>query len=72
MLELKIAPESERGCVHHWDLSDPKGSLIAGRCRRCGATRTFPAMLESTQRFDDYRELAGVTPGQGSEERLSA
>ncbi len=72
MPELQTVRDSGRGCVHHWDLMDPSGGHVAGRCRRCGATRTFPSMLESTQRFDDYRELAGSSPPDNTPERLSA
>ncbi|MNC95788.1 hypothetical protein D3C83_129870 [compost metagenome] len=53
----EIRPRSRRNCVHHWLLGDPAQGTIRGQCRLCRATRTFPASPESTQRFDDYREL---------------
>ena len=48
-------------CVHHWLLMDPVGGRIIGRCRSCDATKVFPASPESTQRFDDYRELVATS-----------
>jgi hypothetical protein len=69
MTELEIVTQSGRHCVHHWVLGDPIGGEILGNCRRCRATRTFPASPESTQRFDDYREMTAPT---GYAERLSA
>jgi hypothetical protein len=56
-------------CVHHWVLGDPAAGHIDGACRRCGESRQFPAAPESTQRFDDYRELTAPT---AYSKRLSA
>jgi hypothetical protein len=28
-------------CVHHWQISSPKGSMSVGTCRLCGAEREF-------------------------------
>ena len=70
MPELEIVTaERAQSCVHHWVLGDPVAGQILGSCRRCKATRTFPAAPESTQRFDDYREL--MAPA-AYHERLSA
>jgi hypothetical protein len=33
-------------CVHRWVLGDVSHGTIRGHCRRCGASRTFPAVLE--------------------------
>jgi hypothetical protein len=44
-------------CVHHWMLGEPTSGMVVGRCRRCDATRIYPASPGSTDRFDDYREL---------------
>jgi len=44
-------------CVHHWVLAEPVAGTVAGRCKRCGGERAFPATPEGTERFDDYREL---------------
>ena len=56
-------------CVHHWLLSEPSNGRILGRCRRCDATRVYPASPESTDRFDDYRELTATREYMG---RISA
>jgi hypothetical protein len=55
--ELRLLSESP-ACVHHWVLAEPVAGVVAGRCRRCGGERAFPATPEGTERFDDYRELA--------------
>ena len=44
-------------CVHHWVLQDPSEGWVRGTCKNCNARRKYPAAPESTQRFDDYREL---------------
>lgn len=48
-------------CVHHWILQDPAEGWVKGQCKNCNARRTYPAAPESTQRFDDYRELVAPT-----------
>lgn len=40
--------DSEATCRHHWLLSQPEAASVRGVCRRCGASRVFPAAL------DDY------------------
>ena len=65
-----VDPETPH-CVHHWLLGDPMSGRILGRCRRCNATKVFPASLESTERFDDYRELV-ATSAYYNGSRLSA
>ena len=62
-------PPEAPSCVHHWVLSDPSNGRILGRCRRCDATRVYPASPESTDRFDDYRELTATREYLG---RISA
>ena len=57
-------------CVHHWLLGDPSNGFVMGRCKRCNATRAYPASPGSTDRFDDYRELTATR--SYNEERLSA
>lgn len=69
MAELKVVALNGHACVHHWMLADPSEGQIAGYCRRCAAKKVFPASPESTQRFDDYREL---TAASGYARRLSA
>ena len=46
------------GCRHHWVLTEPRDEIIYAVCKLCQASRRFPARLELTERFDDYRELA--------------
>ncbi len=46
------------GCRHHWVLTEPRDEVIYAVCKLCQASRRFPARLELTERFDDYRELA--------------
>jgi hypothetical protein len=68
----QVAARSERAprsCIHHWVLGEPASGRIEGSCRRCGENRLFPAAPESTQRFDDYRELTAPT---AYSQRLSA
>ena len=36
--------------------------MIHASCKRCKATRRYPARLEMIERFDDYQEL--VTASQ--------
>lgn len=49
-------------CQHHWVLSEPRDEVIHASCKRCKATRRYPARLEMIERFDDYQEL--VTASQ--------
>lgn len=58
---LTIVDEHAPHCVHHWVLGDSIGGRILGRCRRCDASKVFPANPESTDRFDDYRELVATS-----------
>ncbi len=70
MTDLHIVGDnSHSSCVHHWMLGEPASGIILGECRRCKARKSFPAAPESTQRFDDYRELTAAT---AYAERLSA
>ena len=48
-------------CVHHWLLGEPASGRVVGRCKRCGATKAYPASPDSTDRFDDYRELTATS-----------
>jgi hypothetical protein len=64
------APVAHSGCVHHWVLGDPQEGAVPGNCRRCGERRAFPASPDSTDRFDDYREV--TSPSTYMQDRRSA
>ncbi len=49
-----------RECVHHWVLSLPADDVIRGRCKRCGATREYPASVEGASRQGVYDEAASL------------
>ena len=36
-------PMAAERCVHHYVLGEPSEGVVQGRCRRCGAERTWPA-----------------------------
>lgn len=69
--QLRIVDDAAPHCTHHWVLGEPVSGVILGRCKRCHANRAFPAVPESGQRFDDYRELTS-TDAYYSGERRSA
>lgn len=40
-------PAAKPACVHHWLIETPDGALMSrGVCKRCGATKEFPASAE--------------------------
>jgi len=47
-------------CVHHWVLSVPEDEIVRGRCKRCGATRDYPASVEGVSRQGVYDEAASL------------
>jgi hypothetical protein len=47
-------------CVHHWVLSLPEDDVVKGRCKRCGATRDYPASVEGASREGIYDEAASL------------
>jgi hypothetical protein len=51
-------------------LDEPQQGAVRGSCRRCGEQRAFPASPDSTDRFDDYREI--TSPSSYLQERQSA
>lgn len=61
-------------CIHHWLLNEPEAGMIAGRCKRCGLDRLFPARPEGLDRFDDYApaESPAMQPPAVHAERQSA
>ena len=52
-----VGDPARPACVHHWVLGEPAHGEVAGRCKRCGASRAFSGTPEGTFRFDDFREL---------------
>jgi len=68
--ELQIIDTTQPpSCIHHWLLGEPAGGVVLGRCLRCNATRTYAASPESTDRFDDYRELTASRAYNGLEQK---
>ncbi len=65
-----------RECVHHWVLGVPDEDVIRGRCKRCGATREYPASVEGASRQGVYDEAASLNktvsllPDVGGSDRL--
>lgn len=47
-------------CVHHWVLALPEADVVRGRCKRCGATREYPASVEGASRQGMYDEAASL------------
>jgi hypothetical protein len=47
-------------CVHHWLLGVPEDEVVRGLCKRCGATREYPASVEQAPRFGPYDEAARI------------
>ena len=67
--KLVVVTSEASLCIHHWVLGEPLGGRIMGRCRKCDASREYAASPQSTDRFDDYRELVAASAYQ---DRLSA
>ncbi|MDP9237739.1 MAG: hypothetical protein M3P30_10185 [Chloroflexota bacterium] len=65
-----------QNCVHHWVLAHPEADVIRGRCKRCGATRDYPASVEGASRQGVYDEAASLNrtvsllPDMGGPDRL--
>jgi hypothetical protein len=38
----------------------PEDEVVRGRCKRCGATREYPASVEQAPRFGPYDEAARI------------
>jgi hypothetical protein len=55
-----MADMISQGCVHHWVLTHPEDDVIRGRCKRCGATREYPASVEGASRQGVYDEAAAL------------
>ncbi len=71
-----MADAQTQTCVHHWILGLPDEDVIRGRCKRCGATREYPATVEGASREGVYGEAASLNrtvsllPDVGGQERL--
>jgi len=57
---MDMAGRLTQECVHHWVLSLPDNDVIRGRCKRCGATREYPASVEGASRQGVYDEAASL------------
>ncbi len=47
-------------CVHHWVLAHPEDDVIHGRCKRCNATREYPASVEDAAKPDPYEDASKI------------
>jgi hypothetical protein len=54
-------------CRHHWLLGQPKEGVVSGVCRKCGASRDYPAVLDEDWLYGPLsRESTQVeSPGTG-------
>ena len=66
MLEPQSAVEVTRGeeellisCAHHWEIETPNGESSEGRCKRCGATRSFLNATRPRTMTRNVRPAAG-------------
>ena len=48
---------TSRRCTHRWVLGEPTMSTVPGVCRKCGAQRNYPSVLDLRQTTPDYAEL---------------
>ena len=55
-----MADAQTQECVHHWILGLPDEDVIRGRCKRCGATRDYPATVDGASREGVYGEAASL------------
>jgi hypothetical protein len=54
-------------CAHHWVLGQPQAGTIDGTCRKCGAVRIYPAVLDDIDPGADLeaRHLPGAATAAG-------
>gem|GEM_PF-5713654 len=46
MSSATVAPKHKPAsvkCIHHWDLGTPRGEIVHGICRKCGAEQDYPS-----------------------------
>lgn len=58
----EVAEAEGPTCQHHWIIDTPRGSLSAGRCKRCGEIREFK---NSTEYVWDDDSGSGGSPWRG-------
>jgi hypothetical protein len=65
-------------CQHHWVIETPRGSLSAGRCKRCGEQREFRNSAsdhvwedESGNSYNPWRG-ARATPKPADDDEVAA
>src|SRR5439155_17459536 len=60
-MEAQSNPEPV--CRHHWILGAPVDGTVQGRCKKCGESRTYPAVIDDYDRGDEASEqrLSNVT-----------
>jgi hypothetical protein len=54
-------------CAHHWVLGQPHDGAIQACCRKCGASRVYPAVLDDLDPGIEFepRHLQGVATAVG-------
>jgi len=50
---MEALPATENVCRHHWLLDQPREGWIEGLCKKCGATRRYPAVIDDYDRGDE-------------------
>jgi hypothetical protein len=57
----------ETSCAHHWILGQPSAGAIEATCRKCGAARVYPAVLDDLDPGieTEPRHLSGVATAVG-------
>jgi len=53
-MEAQSNPEPV--CRHHWILGAPVDGTVPGRCKKCGETRNYPAVIDDYDRGDEDSE----------------
>jgi hypothetical protein len=43
---METASGTDANCQHRWLLGQPENGSIAARCKKCGALRDYPAVLD--------------------------
>ena len=56
--DTRYEPATESDCKHHWVIASPSGPTSEGRCKHCGAIRSFSNSLETA--LEESMKTAGV------------